>query len=183
MGCDIRLQVEDTARRHADERRLPQAAYPRESDSDGWPAANNPQIPSVPDAKDAPGLQPRTGDSCTVAGPGPWVGDSLSEAHLLLVACRHQPRKTPGLAGKRCAGRRWAGRQPWQSRRLDCSRAHRPHVDPPRAFGADDCTQGFRCTKVVGGERICMGLSPRAPFSHTKWATFLGPNCRFVRTL
>jgi len=45
-------QVEDTARRHADERRLPRAASPQESDNDGWPAANNPQIPSVPGARD-----------------------------------------------------------------------------------------------------------------------------------
>lgn len=52
-------------------------------------------------------------------------------------------------------------------------RGHPPSllIDPPRAFGLDDCTQGFRCTTVVGGERIRMGLSPGVSFAHTRWAT------------
>jgi hypothetical protein len=40
-----------------------------------------------------------------------------------------------------------------------CSRDSRPHIYPPRVFGPNDCTQGFRCEKAAGGEQISMGLS------------------------
>ena len=43
-------------RGHADERRLPRGGSPRESGYQDWPAANDPQTPSVPGTKRPPGF-------------------------------------------------------------------------------------------------------------------------------
>jgi len=61
--------------------------------------------------------------------PDPRVEDSLSGAHLLLVACRHQPRKTPGQVWKKAC--RTVGGRPAAMRAdiqlpMDCDRALAP---------------------------------------------------------
>lgn len=55
-------RVRGTRRGHADGRRLPRRASPRESDGERWPAASDPQTPSRPGGKGPPGFgcSPRT---------------------------------------------------------------------------------------------------------------------------
>lgn len=106
------------------------------------------------------------GNSCAVAGPSPWVGDSLSEAHVLLVACRHQPRKTPGLAGKRCVGRRWAGADHRElSRRLACNKCPSPSHRSSEGVWAEKLHARVPVHKSCWGGTDLYGVVPR-------WAIF-----------
>ncbi len=57
-GCGIRASGEGSGPHgHAGERRLPQGGSPQETGYRDWPAANDPQTPSVPGTKRPPDLR------------------------------------------------------------------------------------------------------------------------------
>ena len=181
-------------RGHADERRLPRDGSPPESGYQRWPAARDPQTPTMPETQRPPGFGHR--------GRGPQ-GACLRRRCTRASGVTHAgPRALQGTpSAGRIAGRsmgpapRWetapapdggpaartlnppgAGRQPvshgsssWVG--LGVGTECRPclPIYSPTTVGWESCVQTFTCGKVFSGGGFYYGVVRAC---HQNWATF-----------
>ena len=169
-------------RGHADERRLPRGGSPRESGYQDWPAANDPQTPSVPGTKRPPGFghpsgpTPRPGTfkpgerrhRCG-GRPPPFLRRGSRECGS---PQRHQPQRgdLPGREG--CVG---APAAAFPRGGVLAFAFITPTYTLRRRLGAAGLPVHSRVRRWVPGRPLCMGGPGTDRISHTKWATQICP--------
>ena len=169
-------------RGHADERRLPRGGSPRESGYQDWPAANDPQTPSVPGTKRPPGFghpsgpTPRPGTlkpgerrhRCG-GRPPPFLRRGSRECGS---PQRHQPQRG-GLPGREgCVGAPAAafprgGVLAFAFITPTHTLRHRLGARASRTY----CRAPSRCP----GGHPTMGVGHQGRIPRTRWATHISP--------
>ncbi|KAF7174570.1 hypothetical protein CNMCM5623_007943 [Aspergillus felis] len=200
-GCGIRPSGGGSGPRgHAHKGRLPRGGSPRESGYQDWPAANDPQTPSVPGTKGPPGF----GHPSDVGLPGifkhgtndigagvrrmsrgsrarplldaPNTVDSLDDPAKDARAGRSRVETTAGMGD--CPRKKWPA-QSSHATRGDAALAF--HIEPPTSTGPPSCVQTFPGPDLAGGGPILYGVvraSIRAPIQSgpLRFARCLGRN-------
>ncbi|KAF7184864.1 hypothetical protein CNMCM7691_007114 [Aspergillus felis] len=181
-GCGIRPSGGGSGPRgHAHKGRLPRGGSPRESGYQDWPAANDPQTPSVPGTKGPPGF----GHPSDVGLPGifkhgtndigagvrrmsrgsrarplldaPNTVDSLDDPAKDARAGRSRVETTAGMGD--CPRKKWPA-QSSHATRGDAALAF--HIEPPTSTGPPSCVQTFPGPDLAGGGPIlALGHSGR----------------------
>ncbi|KAJ8146956.1 hypothetical protein LV155_008834, partial [Aspergillus fumigatus] len=173
-GCGIRPSGGGSRPRgHAHKGRLPRGGSPRESGYQDWPAANDPQTPSVPGTKRPPGFgHPSDVGSrafLSTAQSGPGTG-----ARRMSRGSRARPLlDAPNPVDSLDDPTRDAARRPLESRNHGWDGRLPPTTDLDRAMivraNVPGSGSGWRGAHSVWGGP-CVG--PRA---HTKWASQVRP--------
>ena len=169
-------------RGHADERRLPRGGSPRESGYQDWPAANDPQTPSVPGTKRPPGFghpsgpTPRPGTfkpgerrhRCG-GRPPPFLRRGSRECGS---PQRHQPQRG-GLPGREgCVG---APAAAFPRGGVLAFAFITPTYTLRHRLGARASRTHCRAPSRCPGGHPTMGVGHQGRIPRTRWATHISP--------
>ncbi len=169
-------------RGHADERRLPRGGSPRESGYQDWPAANDPQTPSVPGTKRPPGFghpsgptpRPgtfRPGERRHRCGgrPPPFLRRGSRECGS---PQRHQPQRG-GLPGREgCVG---APAAAFPRGGVLAFAFITPTYTLRHRLGARASRTHCRAPSRCPGGHPTMGVGHQGRIPRTRWATHISP--------
>jgi hypothetical protein len=137
----------------------------------GWPPPRLPspsEPPAVRPARRFPRARgPASGGVSTPAAGEPQSPDGRRWSRLPQVVRESADSRRPCLTA--------TARRLTHPPRPVCPDPRASHRDPPTLFGPGFGVQWFTAPFLAEGERFSMGVARVGRFSHTKWATRLGP--------